>query len=175
MNINALYSSLVSGDEGSENELFGYLTVSFRLFAQQRIWNEQDCEEVVQDALMTVAKKYREIEFTTSFAAWAYKIMSNKIMDYFKTRKVRAQAHARIVDEKIPEMSWKPDPALKRRLLACLGKIKGKHARILNLHYQGYTTNEICEKLDLKPGNFYVLLSRARTMLELCLEEGDAG
>jgi RNA polymerase sigma-70 factor (ECF subfamily) len=174
MNINALHRNLVSGEGVSENELFEYLSVSFRLFAQQRIWNEQDSEEIVQDALMTIAKKYREIEFDTSFAAWAYKVLNHKMLDYFKTKKVRADANTRIVDEKLPEMSWKPDPVLKRQLLECLRKIKGRHARILNFHYQGYTTDEICEKLDLKSGNFYVMLSRARSMLELCLEKGAA-
>lgn len=174
MNINALHSDLISEEGASENELFEYLTVSFRLFAQQRIWNEQDSEEIVQDALMTIAKKYREIEFTTSFAAWAYKVLNHKMLDYYKAKRVRVDAHTRIVDEGNPDMSSKPDSALKRQLLKCLRKMRGRHARVLNLHYQGYSTDEICDKLDLKPGNFYVVLSRARSMLELCLEKRDA-
>jgi RNA polymerase sigma-70 factor (ECF subfamily) len=126
---------------------------------------------------MTIAKKYREMEFTTSFAAWAYKVLNHKILDYFKAKRVRVEAQARMVDEKKPDVMSQPDPALKRQLLMCLKEVSGansRHARILNLHYQGYTTDEICRKLDLKPGNFYVVLSRARSMLELCLEKGDA-
>ncbi|MCP4703685.1 MAG: hypothetical protein GY865_03665, partial [candidate division Zixibacteria bacterium] len=47
-----------------------------------------------------------------------------------------------------------------------------RHARILNLHFLGYTTEEICSRLEITKTNMYSLLSRARSMLELCLNKG---
>ncbi|MDH4034538.1 MAG: hypothetical protein OEV80_12145, partial [candidate division Zixibacteria bacterium] len=67
------------------------------------------------------------------------------------------------------------DPALKRRLLDCLKKIRStnlRYARILNLQYQGFDTEDVCRRLAVTRSNLYSLLSRARTVLELCLEEG---
>ena len=68
------------------------------------------------------------------------------------------------------------DPDLKRRLLGCLQKIcrqNVRYARILNLHYQGYKTGEVCGRMDVRPATLYSVLSRARSMLEDCLEKGD--
>ena len=66
--------------------------------------------------------------------------------------------------------------ALERQLLDCLralNRSNGRHARILNLHYQGYSVEEICRRLSLTRTNFYTILSRARTILLACLEKGD--
>jgi len=179
MNINALYNRLIKDPESRyirEKELFNQLTVSFRIFAQQRIWNSQDSEEIVQDALMTIASKYRDIEFETSFAAWAYRVLNFKIADYFKARKIRENARYRLTKEARESVLLDLDPILKSRLLECLrkiGEVNSVHARVLNLHYQGYTTNEICDRLDINRGNLYVMLSRARVMLDKCLDKGD--
>jgi RNA polymerase sigma-70 factor (ECF subfamily) len=176
MNINDLYSNAVSGNRLFESRLFEYLSVSFRIFAQQRIRNEQDVEEIVQDTLMTIANKYKDIDFETSFAAWSYKVLNNKMLDYFKAQRVRSKARSIMSAEENPGGAWKPDPTLKRRLRKCLkmiGDANSQHARVLNLHYQGYTTAEICERLGIKKGHLHVMLSRARSMLETCLAKGD--
>lgn len=176
MDINNLHKSVVSGDGASEDQLFQQLNVSFRLLAQHRVWNEQDSEEVVQDALMTISAKYRDIVFETSFAAWAYKVLNNKILDYVKAKKVKQGAMEKISERSTEAVPLNPDPQLKSRLLNCLKKLcqaNSRHARVLNLHYQGFSTGEICDKLELKPNNFYVMLSRARSILEYCLDKGD--
>jgi DNA-directed RNA polymerase specialized sigma24 family protein len=73
------------------------------------------------------------------------------------------------------KMSYIPDPRFERQLLECLRKV-GRHnnnfARALNLNYQGYSTEEICDRLKLTKVNFYSILSRARSMLDLCLKKG---
>ena len=70
LGINKLHSQLCSGDNTAEERLFSTLSERFKLFARQRVRNEQDAEEIVQDALTTIARRYKEIDFQTSFAAW---------------------------------------------------------------------------------------------------------
>jgi DNA-directed RNA polymerase specialized sigma24 family protein len=41
------------------------------------------------------------------------------------------------------------------------------------MRYQGYNTEEICEKMGLSRNGIYILLSRARKMLENCLKTGE--
>jgi len=174
--INKLYTDACQGDKTAENRLFSHLTVSFRLFLQQRITNGSDVEEIVQDALMTLAGKYREIVIEKSFAAWAYKVLNNKFLDYLKSKRVRKNKQGPMPEGDVASGDWEVDPALKSALLDCLRKINGanrNHARILNLHYLGYSTTEICRRCELTPNYFYVTLSRARAMLEICLEKGD--
>ena len=176
MDINALYTDACQDDKVAENRLFTHLTVSFRMFLQQRITNDSDVEEIVQDALVTIADKYREIVIEKSFAAWAYKVLNNKFLDYLKSKRVRKNKQGPMPEGEVAAADWVIDPALKDALLDCLRKINGansNHARILNLHYQGFSTTEICRRCGLTPNYFYVTLSRARAMLEICLEKGD--
>ena len=65
---------------------------------------------------------------------------------------------------------------LKEQLLFCLervGQSNRRYARILNLYYQGYTTDEVCLRLGINANHSYVALWRARSLLEICLEKGD--
>ncbi len=176
--IDKLYKDFLNGDKFAEKELLEHLTVSFRLFAKHKIWDKHDSEEIVQDALMTIIDKCRDIEFETSFTVWAYHVLRNKLMNYMVTKNTRK----RLLEQHGPRED-KPDyqcpnPDIRTRLIDCFKKIgRGniQHARILNLKYQGYTTEEICKMMKITRNNMYVILSRARTALEICLKKGDSG
>jgi len=175
LNINALQNLARLGDRATEEQLFQRLTESFRVFVQQRIQSQEDGEEIVQEALITIAEKYREIDFTTSFAAWAYRVLENKLLDYYRTKQRRESRITTRADGDATGSSWNPDPEFKRRLLNCLQSVAAanhRHAQILHLHYQGYSAAEVCAKLSLTKNAAYILLSRARAMLKSCLEEG---
>ncbi len=177
LEINDLCSRAQAGDRQAEAILLKHLTVSFRLIAQQRIWNQHDAEEIVQETLTTIQAKYKNIEFETSFASWSYRVLSNKIFDHIKKKGAQKRLIEKMSDRSDMTRSKPSDPGLRRRLVKCfreLSKVNNRHARILNLHYQGYDTGQICSKLGITENNFYVLLSRARAALEKCLnkEEG---
>jgi RNA polymerase sigma-70 factor (ECF subfamily) len=178
IDINSLYRDALKGDLIAEHHLFDSLLVRFRLFANQRIWDMDDAEDIVQNALTAIAREYRETKISTSFSSWAYRVLDNRIMSYIQSKSRRA----RIVKERAtPDNGDKvyssaPDPGLRLRLLDCLrkvGKVNTRYARVLNFSYQGYRTDEICERLEVTPNNLYVILSRSRSMLEKCLESGD--
>ena len=172
--INILYTAARDGGAAEERRLLEFLTVSFRHLAQLKMGNAGDAEEVVQDALITIAARYRDMEFEVSFAAWAYKVLRHKIMDCVAKARNRKRLMEQEYDRFEPEPTWQPDPQLREKILDCFRSISSRnrrHARILNLVYQGYTTAEICDRLHLSTGNFYVLLSRSRTALEYCLEK----
>ncbi|MBN1212769.1 MAG: sigma-70 family RNA polymerase sigma factor [candidate division Zixibacteria bacterium] len=171
--INSLVKQAQSGDKVAENALLKHLRESFRLVVQHRIWNNADTEDIVQDTLLTVCSKYKDLKIEVSFAAWAYKILNHKIMDYVKRKKIRSRLDRDRFEASPPLLSATSKPDLKKRLLDCFKKVNDsniRQARILNLYYQGYSTEEICKKLKISKNNAYVLLNRARTALEKCLE-----
>ena len=176
MDINSLYKSTAGGDKEAEEELFRSLTARFRLFARQKIWIEEDAEEIVQDALLTVFNKYRGIDFEISFAAWAHRVLNNKILNYYKAKSLHEIKLSQMQNEYDRSSTGGDAFDLEKQLLDCIRKVSRankRHARILNLHYQGYVVEEICHRLNLTRNNLYSVLSRARSMLELCLEKGD--
>lgn len=175
MNINHLYQEYRRGGSEAECRLYGLLTESFRYFVQRRVWNQQDSEEIVQEALLTILLKIGEIEPDTNFAAWAYTVLKNKLMDYGKLQKVRAGKMISLSDNNRSGLSINPEPDFKIKMSECMRKVcrtNLRFARILNLRYHGFSTDEICDKMQLTRNNLYIILSRARSMLKICLEKG---
>lgn len=175
MDINELQKSAVAGDKKAEQELFRLLTARFRFFAKQDMWNAEDSEEAVQDALTIVFGKYRDIDFKTSFISWAHKVLQNTIWNYNSKRARRNETMTGSDGAEGKEMVFVSDPLFEGKLLDCLRKVSRRNshfARALNLCYQGYPANDICLRLKLTKGNFYSVLSRARSMLDLCLKKG---
>jgi len=175
LGLNDLYKNSLSGGETEEKKFFLSLTERFQLVAEQKIMNESDRQEVVQNALMVVVKKYKEMNFEVSFSAWAYDILQKEILKYYRTRGGRVKRFSGEEDDFYNARVKSIDPALRRNLLDCLKKICGfnqRFARVLNLKYQGYGVDEICLRLEVNMSNLYVILSRARSKLKLCLEKG---
>ena len=176
MNINELYLSAQSGERSAEEKLFQYLYLRFILFAKQRVWNEEDAEDLVQSTLLFIKEEYVNVEIQKSFVAWAYSIIHNRLLNYISKKKRRRDIIVPTSDYTEETYSCESDPVLESNLLNCLRKIcsvNKRYARILNFHYQGFSTEEVCRKLSLTPNHSYVLLHKARTLLERCLENGD--
>lgn len=174
MNINKLHSIASNGDKNAERQLFQKLHERFRFIVQQKVVDRWDVEEIVQESLMAIARKYGNIDFKVSFSAWAYKVLENCILNYYRT-KARRQSKMERISERQDSISDVPDPEVKRRLLDCLKKVNEtniRHARILNFSYQGYTIKQICNRLSITKNAAYILLSRARAMLKICMEKG---
>ncbi|HUV29467.1 MAG TPA: sigma-70 family RNA polymerase sigma factor [Acidobacteriota bacterium] len=176
MSIESLYRRVREGHREAETQLFQHLSDRFRLFVQQRIRNREDSEDVVQQALATIAEKHGAVDFQISFAGWAYKVLEHKVMDYFKTERTRQKHFGSLPDSDCHSRSTDLDPIVRQHMLQCLTEVaraNRRFARILNLSYQGYGSDEICDKLQLNKAYYYVVLSRARSMLENCLTKGE--
>ncbi|UCD95583.1 MAG: sigma-70 family RNA polymerase sigma factor [Candidatus Zixiibacteriota bacterium] len=177
MSINTLYESAINGGTVEEKRLFDTLSVTFRLIAYQRIQNRDDADEIIQESLLNIAKNYAGMDFTVSFSAWAYKVLSNEMLRYYRNKKRRGFKVDEDPEDANLGASWKPDPTLEPSLIKCLKKMcraNSRYARILNLKFQGYDTDDICKRLVIKSNNLYVILSRARSMLKECLEKQGA-
>ncbi|MBN1210968.1 MAG: RNA polymerase sigma factor, partial [candidate division Zixibacteria bacterium] len=115
-------------------------------------------------------------EFTLSFSSWAYKVLVNVYLNYYKKKQSNKGKQVALPDYDNVPGSWAPDPDLENALIDCLRKIcanNNRYARILNLYYQGFSTEEVCRKLKISSANAYVILARARSLLKTCLEKGE--
>ena len=156
MDINQLCEAARSGDSVAEDHLFSELTVSFRLIAQRKVEDMERALELTQEALMTVAAKYKNIQFERSFAAWAHQVLTYKIMDYYKSRKVRQDYQAEMIAASNDIDPGSSDPMLKMGLLRCLEKltsVNGRYARVLGMSTEGYSSTEICDEMKITKGN----------------------
>jgi RNA polymerase sigma-70 factor (ECF subfamily) len=178
MSINSLYELIRNGDIAAEKQLFEEMTARFRYFVYPRIRDSMDAEEIVQEALVTISKEYKTLEIESSFIAWSYKVLDNRILGYIQSKRRQAKNIDRLkANMESSRSSDAESPGeLNMKLLDCLKKIANanmRYARILNFNYQGYSSNEICGKLNITTSNLYSILSRARSMMRRCLDSGD--
>lgn len=176
MDINELQVAAKRGDKSSEQQLFKKLSVRFHHFLNHKVSSDEDIEDIIQTALMTIAREYKNIEFTRSFSAWAYKVLINVYLNYYKKKKADKGKQVFLPDYNAIPGGWTADPHFEKILIDCLRKISSgnnRYARILNFFYQGFSTEEVCRKLKISSANAYVILSRARSLLKTCLEKGD--
>ena len=160
-----------SGDKNAEKEIFSHLFVRFKYLAKRRIGGE-NCEDLAQEACITIAEKYKTEEYTVGFTAWAYGVLKMKIGNYLQARKRLSGKQTSFDNGSELNKASNPDPGLKRALSKCIKKIAKeyrRYARALNLTFLGYDTEEICRRLAIKPGHYYVVLNRGRAMLKECL------
>lgn len=176
MDINSLFEFARQGDKRAESHLFEYLSARFSYFVYQRLQNKEVADEIVQETIMAILKEYKHLVVETSFSAWAYKVLDNRILNYIGSKKREFEKKNKLKENlNSSDNSIDPSYDLKRHLMECLKKIAGanlRYARVLNLSYQGFKTDEICARMDLTATNLYSILSRARSLLELCLETG---
>jgi len=161
-----------AGDAAAEKELFQKLLVRFQYLAKLKIGGEH-CEDLAQEACITVFEKYKTETFKVGFLPWAHGVLKMKIGNHLQKKNRKAGREQEITDEFDMPSVDAVDPDLKRFLMECLHKLVdagGNYARILNLAYQGFGTSDICDRLGIRPNNYYVTLSRGRTMLRDCLE-----
>lgn len=171
-----LYRRAYGGDEKAEEQLFGLLVVMFRVFVRRRGVDKDDAEDVVQTALTSLLGSYRKGEMKANFAAWAQTTVKNALIDFHRARKSRGRRQKDMANTVSTSTAPPSDPILKARLKSCLQKLHASnplHARIVNLHYLGYSSQEVCRKLDITANNRRVALCRARAMLRACLERGE--
>jgi RNA polymerase sigma factor (sigma-70 family) len=169
----------LEGNKEAEEEIFNYLVVRFNVFATQKIGDAEAAREVAQKACLAVLEKYKTETFSIGFEEWAWGVLKNNIKDFYRqiTIKRKRTTSNQSLLESQSASELEVDPHLEMRVLHCLRKISiinRRYARILNLIYHGFNTDEVCRKLGISRNYCYVMLHRGRSLLKRCLETGEA-
>lgn len=63
-----------------------------RNFIRKRVPNEADAEDLLQDVFYEVVEAYRLMEPVQRWSAWMFKVARNRIIDFFRTRRLETSA-----------------------------------------------------------------------------------
>nr|MBN2278293.1 RNA polymerase sigma factor [candidate division Zixibacteria bacterium] len=171
-----LWKMAVDGDARAEKELFEILRERFRVIAGL-ILRKEDAEDIAHETCLSVHENYKSLGYPYEYNAWAQKILKNKMATFLKRKQMINKLIAPEIDGDvyIGDSNIAPNPDILRILLKCLGKVmklNRRYARALNLVQQGYNTEEICDRMQITRDNLYVILWRARNLLNDCIFEG---
>jgi RNA polymerase sigma factor (sigma-70 family) len=172
-----LFKKARLGDNQAKNRLFELLRARFYLLAKYIVGVEY-ADDVAQEACMTVAQEFHNLDDDSDIRVWAGIVLRNKIGNHIQKQKVRQKTSIAVDDPgKIPQAhSQEIDPLLRSKLLSCLKAVRKanpKYARALNLHRLGYSVEEICARMNVSRNGLYSILHRGRKLLKDCLSRGD--
>ena len=133
--------------------------------AVQQTKSMSEAEDIVQDVYMTLMKQKKPFENVDHLKAWLIKVTFNKCKDYFKSSRVKKTVPI------TEEMSFIAKE--EQMILLEIFELHQEERVIVYLHYyEGYTTAEIANLLEMKVNTVGSKLRRARMKLKLMLEEG---
>lgn len=168
-----MYMTLI--DEPSDQVKFEkiYLTYKGLMFhvANQILNNEQDAEDAVHIAFITVAENIKKIMEPVCPKTQSYIviIVESKAIDLY--RKNKRTSTVEYTDEianvpiEVPESIGVDD---------CILKLPARYREIILLrYYQGFSCREVAKQLGISLSNANKLNQRAKArLMEICKEEG---
>ena len=129
-------------------------------------------DDISQDVFVSVYRKLKEFRFESKFTTWLYRITVNKCRDYLRKKRVRSifvpikDSHENIRSTGIHEDI--DIPGLVRKAIARLPeKLK---TPLVYRDIDGFSYNEIAEKLNCEVGTVKSRIFRARESLKALLE-----
>jgi RNA polymerase sigma factor (sigma-70 family) len=186
----------LAGDPRAETELFARLRVRFLSLAKRRVQPDH-AEDVVQEALGVVLRKYRHLDPDRGILIWSLTVLRNVIGNHYQARRRDTEQTTRVEDwHAVPEASLADDPAesllaeeTARRLEAAIAELARTSPRcglifgkLLASLETGGGPREVSsralamvqqEQPDLARNSFYVALHRCRAQLRTLLARTD--
>ena len=167
-----VYMRAKEGDREAEDRPFAYLVDKFLTITCYRVRDTELAKDIALEACHTIIKKYKSENIKTSFEAWAHGILNIHIRHRLSSEMKQKARMTRHEFQLNKEINVDASQDFKVRLRQCFKRLIEKnirYARVVNLAYQGFRSNEICKKLSISRTNYYALLSRARESLWNCL------
>lgn len=153
-------------------QLFVKHQIGLRAFILSLEPNFTDAEDLLQEVFLVITRKANEFEEGTNFFAWACTIARFKLLELLR-RRARSQALSEEVIEALcavePETQF--DDSRLAILQQCLEQLAPKARQMMFLRYYGeHSPSQIARLVSWTPNAVRVALSRARTVLQECLE-----
>lgn len=133
--------------------------------AVQQTKNMSEAEDIVQEVYMTLMRQKKPFDNEGHLKAWLIKVTFNKCKDYFKSSRIKKTVP---ITEEMTFIAKEEQIVLPE-----IFELDPKDRAIVYLHYyEGYTTAEIANLLDINVNTVGSRLRRLRMKLKYILEEG---
>jgi RNA polymerase sigma-70 factor, ECF subfamily len=180
----ALVAALQRGDEAAFMQLVDAYTPGMRRLALSFVRTPAIADEVVQEAWLGVLRGIDRFERRASLKTWIYRIVANVA----RTRGVREARTTPFGDEPAvdaarfaPDGHWIVPPEPWHDVLAselrgvideAIAALPEQQRLVISLRdVEGWTSEEVCNVLELTETNQRVLLHRARSKVRSAVEE----
>jgi RNA polymerase sigma-70 factor (ECF subfamily) len=139
-----------------------------------RLTGEADAAwDVLQEALLVIARDITKLEAEGAFGAWAYRIVGNKSRDWLRQHVRRRERETRFATQLQLEGEGAGEPPPdEARLLEALPKLDKADRTLLELRFQEeFSIDEIAQMLGVPAGTVKSRLHYAKQRLRALMEK----
>lgn len=171
---------LANAKEG-DDESFGLLVhmhqAKLRGFAARYLDDPNDVYDIVQDAFVDAYRHLDRFDLNRKFGPWLRAICKNRILNFFRSRRVRRDVNLQLLDDAIVEQIKSdegPDDNFLDRLEAlryCVSQLKPAQRELIELRYHArVSVKELAETMNQSAAALSMQLMRMRHSLKRCMQ-----
>lgn len=166
-----LVKALKAGKPRAQRALYEKLSGKMMALCLRYARNREEAEDILQEGFVRVFRKIGTYQGTGSFEGWVRKVFSNvAIRHYQKNARIHVVVGLDEVDYQLGE-SVLDHQYDQKHLMNMVQQLPDGYRIVFNLYaIEGYSHQEIAQKLDISVGTSKSQLSRARKALQLMIE-----
>ena len=136
-------------------------------FATRLTGNVDAAEELVQEALVRVARSWRSYRGEAQFRTWLWRILVNVFRDGLRAKRPAEELTVDLVDKRgIDPAESAENVELGQEIARCVSGLPPRQREVLVLSvYEGMTASQVSEVLSIAESNVYSTLYVARQRL----------
>jgi RNA polymerase sigma-70 factor (ECF subfamily) len=164
-----LVEAVRTGDREAAGELARRHLRACRAVALAIVREVPGAEDVCQDAFVYAMERIDDCRDPARFGSWLRQIARSRAKNYLRSRRIGRvlgldQISLPVVGDSPEEESVRADA--RERLLAALGELSETRREVVLLHdLEGWTHQEIADRMELPPGTVRSHLHHARSKL----------
>jgi RNA polymerase sigma-70 factor (family 1) len=169
---NEITSRLAQSDEAAFEQLFFEMHAALCLLANGILHHEETAKDIVADIFLKFWEKKESLSHVKNVKAFLYTSTRNRCLDYLKKQKPESG-----VEQASLENQWKEtsdnhflqaiyDAETTRQLYRAIESLPPECRKVVELGLEGFSTNEIAEKLGISSSAVSNQKSRAVKLLK---------
>ena len=147
-------------------EIWGNLSSKLRHFILKRVSNEDIAQDILQDVFLKIHSKIESLRDKSKIEAWIYQITRNSIIDHYRRHRMNNDNSELMAAQNETENDDQLDE-LSQCVKSLVDGLPDKYRSALILtEYQGFTQEEMGEKLGLSISGAKSRVQRARQQIK---------
>lgn len=166
-------------EQGDKTEQFMrlYMAVQPRVygFIVSMIHQWNDADDILQETVSVMWRKFGEFETGTDFASWALSIARFQVLSYYQKLKTKRRHFSAETLEKLSEQaiaSEARDNHFIDALKDCITKLPQKECKLLKMRYEvGTAVKDLARRTNQNVTTVYKKLNRLHAILLNCIHK----
>lgn len=177
--MDTLVLKILQGDPQAVTEFYTQYVVKIRKYFKNRLPETEDIDAFTNDVFMEAIDALPFFEGRSSLLTWLYKISHNKLVDWYRKKKINSVLLSQIPFLEIvanevyePEFQYEKN-RIRNKIETTFRSLSGKYRKILKLHYEEQkSVKEIALIMDLSFKATESLIFRARQEFKKTYKNG---